>query len=219
MGLGRDMRLSAESMAAEYARGIADEGADVIDIGMVGTEQLYWTVGARELDGGLMCTASHNPPAYTGAKLVKRGALALSGDSGIREVREIVTAGEAGPPADQPGQITTEDVGDAFRKDALGFIDPERITPRKVVLDGSNGMAGPMVGPLLDSFPIEQVRPTGSLTASSPATGPTRCSRRTAASSSTSWARPAPNSALPGTATPTAASSSTTPAASWTATS
>ena len=97
-GLGRDMRLSAPSMAAEYARGIADEGADVIDIGMVGTEQLYWTVGARELDGGLMCTASHNPPAYTGAKLVKRGALALSGDSGIREVREIVTAGEPGPP-------------------------------------------------------------------------------------------------------------------------
>ena len=158
MGLGRDMRLSAPSMAAEYARGIADEGADVIDIGMVGTEQLYWTVGARELDGGLMCTASHNPAAYTGAKLVKRGALALSGDSGIREVREIVTAGEPGPPAERPGQITTEDVGDAFRKDALGFIDPTLITSRKVVLDGSNGMAGPMVGPLLDGFPIEQVR-------------------------------------------------------------
>jgi phosphomannomutase len=89
---------------------------------------------------------------------VKRGALALSGDSGIREVREIVTAGEPGPPAERPGQITTEDVGDAFRKDALGFIDPTLITSRKVVLDGSNGMAGPMVGPLLDGFPIEQVR-------------------------------------------------------------
>jgi phosphomannomutase len=157
VALGRDMRLSAPSMAAEYARGIADEGADVIDVGMVGTEQLYWTVGARKLDGGLMCTASHNPAAYTGAKLVKRGALALSGDSGIGELREIVMAGEPGPPAGQPGEIRTEDVGDGFRGDALKFIDPDRIVPLKVVLDGGNGMAGPMVGPLLDRFPIEQV--------------------------------------------------------------
>ena len=97
VALGRDMRLSAPAMAAAYARGISDEGADVLDIGMVGTEMVYWTVGSRELDGGLMCTASHNPPAYTGAKLVKRGAIALSGDSGIGELREIVTSGEPGP--------------------------------------------------------------------------------------------------------------------------
>ena len=120
LGSGATCGSRRPSMAAQYARGIADAGADVIDVGMVGTEMLYWTVGSRELDGGLMCTASHNPKAYTGAKLVKRGSLALSGDSGIRELREIVTAGEPGPPADQPGEITTEDVGDAFRKDALG---------------------------------------------------------------------------------------------------
>ena len=83
IAIGRDMRHSAPAMAERYARGIADSGADVLDVGMVGTEMLYWTVGSRELDGGLMCTASHNPKAYTGAKLVKRGALALSGDSGI----------------------------------------------------------------------------------------------------------------------------------------
>jgi phosphomannomutase len=158
VALGRDMRLSAPSMAAEYARGIADEGADVLDVGMVGTEQLYWTVGARELDGGLMCTASHNPPAYTGAKLVKRGALALSGDSGIGEVQEIVMAGEPGPTAEQRGEITREDIGDPFRQDALKFIQPDKIGELQVVLDGSNGMAGPMVGPLLDEFPIEQIR-------------------------------------------------------------
>ncbi len=157
VALGRDMRLSAPSMAAEYGRGVADEGASVIDVGMVGTEQVYWTVGARKLDGGLMCTASHNPAAYTGAKLVKRGALALSGDSGIGEVRDIVMAGEPGPPAERPGEITTEDVGDGFGEDALGFNDPSAIAPLKVVLDGGNGMAGPMVGPLLDDFPIEQV--------------------------------------------------------------
>jgi phosphomannomutase len=158
VALGRDMRLSAPSMAAEYARGITDEGASVLDIGMVGTEQLYWAVGARDLDGGLMCTASHNPAAYTGAKLVKRGSLALSGDSGIGEIREIVMAGEPGPPAERPGEITQEDVGDGFRTDALKFIDPDRIAPLQVVLDGGNGMAGPMVAPLLDGFPIEQER-------------------------------------------------------------
>jgi phosphomannomutase len=158
VALGRDMRLSAPSMAAEYARGITDEGANVLDVGMVGTEQLYWAVGAHELDGGLMCTASHNPAAYTGAKLVKRGALALSGDSGIGEVREIVMAGEPGPRAERPGETTHEDVGDGFRQDALKFIQPDRIGELQVVLDGGNGMAGPMVGPLLDQFPVEQVR-------------------------------------------------------------
>jgi phosphomannomutase len=157
IALGRDMRLSAPSMSEAYARGIADEGADVLDVGMVGTEVLYWTVGSRELDGGLMCTASHNPKAYTGAKLVKRGAIALSGDSGIGELREIVAAGEPGPPAESPGEVDNEDVSDAFREAALGYIDPRSIKPMKVVLDGGNGMAGPMVGPLLDSLPIEQV--------------------------------------------------------------
>jgi phosphomannomutase len=157
VALGRDMRLSAPSMSEAYARGIADEGADVLDVGMVGTEVVYWTVGSRELDGGLMCTASHNPKAYTGAKLVKRGAIALSGDSGIGELRDIVAAGEPGSPAESPGEIVQEDVRDAFREAALGYIDPESLKPLKVVLDGGNGMAGPMVGPLLDSFPIGQV--------------------------------------------------------------
>jgi phosphomannomutase len=158
VGVGRDMRLTAPAMTEQYVRGLADEGADVLDIGMVGTEMVYWTVGSRDLDGGLMCTASHNPAAYTGAKLVKRGALALSGDSGIGELRELVTSGEPGEPVADRGRVEREDVGDAFRGAALGYIDADRIKPLKVVLDGGNGMAGPMVGPLLDSFPIEQLR-------------------------------------------------------------
>jgi phosphomannomutase len=158
VAIGRDMRLSAPSMAERYASGIADEGADVLDIGMAATEMVYWTVGSRQLHGGLVCTASHNPQVYTGAKLVKSGAIALSGDSGIGELREIVAGAEPGPPAAEPGDVRREDVGDAFREAALGYIEPERIRPLKVVLDGGNGMAGPMVGPVLDSFPIEQVR-------------------------------------------------------------
>jgi phosphomannomutase len=158
VAVGRDMRLSAPGMADRYAAGIADEGADVLDLGMAATEMVYWTVGARGLDGGLVCTASHNPKAYTGAKLVKRGAIALSGDSGIGELRDIVAAGDPGPPAGETGRIRREDVGHAFREAALGYIEAAHIRPLRVVLDGGNGMAGPMVGPLLDAFPIEQVR-------------------------------------------------------------
>ena len=159
VALGRDMRLSAPSMAARYAQGLVDEGVDVLDIGMAGTEMVYWTVGSRDLDGGLMCTASHNPKAYTGAKLVRRGALALSGDSGIGELRDLVAEGEPGPPADGSNAIVhTEDVSEPFRSAALDYIDAGAIAPLKVVLDGGNGMAGPMVGPLLDLFPIEQVQ-------------------------------------------------------------
>ena len=104
VAIGRDMRLTAPAMAARYAEGLAHEGVDVLDIGMVGTEQVYWTVGSRELDGGISCTASHNPKAYTGAKLVRSGALALSGDSGIGELRDLVAAGRAGPAGGRAGR-------------------------------------------------------------------------------------------------------------------
>src|ERR687898_789925 len=158
IAVGRDMRHSAPSMSEQYARGIADSGADVLDVGMVGTEMLYWTVGSRELDGGLMCTASHNPKAYTGAKLVREGALALSGDAGIGDMRDLVAAGL--PPADAPrGSVEEVDVYDAFHEHVRSFADLGAIRPLKVVLDGGNGMAGPMVGPLLDAIEgLELVR-------------------------------------------------------------
>jgi phosphomannomutase len=157
IGLGRDMRLTAEEMAGRYADGMRDEGAHVLDVGMVGTEMLYFAVGAHDLDGGLMCTASHNPKGYTGAKLVKRGAIALSGDAGIGEVGKLA-AEEPGAPSEPRGELSEEDVSEEFERAAMAFIDPSSVTERKVVLDGGNGMAGPMVGPLLDQLPIEQVR-------------------------------------------------------------
>jgi phosphomannomutase len=148
LGLGRDMRLSAPEMATAYSEGMTAEGATVLDGGQIGTEMLYYLVGSRGLDGGLMCTASHNPKAYTGAKLVKRGAIALSGDSGIGDVRALIEAGLGDPP----GGGTSEPVSlyDEFQEAALGFIDPASVKPLKVVVDGGNGMAGPMVGPLLE---------------------------------------------------------------------
>src|SRR4051795_4167411 len=156
LGLGRDMRLSAPEMAKEYAHGMIDEGAHVIDVGQVGTEQLYFLVGSQELDGGLMCTASHNPKRYTGAKLVRRGALPLSGDAGIGELRDIVTGGDPGDPVDTGG-YESDNVADGFEEKMKSIIDTSAIRRMKVVLDGGNGMAGPMVGPILDQLPVEQV--------------------------------------------------------------
>ncbi|HKP91075.1 MAG TPA: phosphomannomutase/phosphoglucomutase [Thermoleophilaceae bacterium] len=156
VGLGRDMRLSAPELSARYADGLRDEGASVLDIGQVGTEMLYFAVGARGLDGGLMCTASHNPKAYTGAKLVRHGAIPLSGDAGIGDLRDIVTGGDPGPPAERRGELRGEDVAEDFRRATRAFLT-EEVRPTKVVLDGGNGMAGPMVGPLLDELPIERV--------------------------------------------------------------
>jgi phosphomannomutase len=158
LGLGRDMRLSAPAMAARYAEGMRDEGAAVIDAGQVGTEQLYFLVGDRGLDGGLMCTASHNPKAYTGAKLVRRGALPLSGDAGIGELRDIVMSGEPGEPAAQRGGYEEQDVSADFGRKAAEFIDMSSVRAMKVVLDGGNGMAGPMAGPVLDQLPLTQIQ-------------------------------------------------------------
>ncbi len=147
IGLGHDMRLEAPELAERYLQGMLSEGAHVIDIGEVGSEMLYWLVGSRELDGGLMCTASHNPKAYTGAKLVKRGAIALSGESGITDIRDMLETGLG--PAAGGGTSETIKIYNPFRAAALEFIDPDAIKPLKVVVDGGNGMAGPMVGPLL----------------------------------------------------------------------
>ncbi len=155
LGLGRDMRLTAPELAGRYRAGMIAEGAHVIDAGQVGTEMLYWMVGSRDLDGGLMCTASHNPKAYTGAKMVERGALALSGDRGIQDIRKLVEAGL--PEAPGGGDVEDVDVYDAFHEAAMKFIDPEKVRPLKVVVDGGNGMAGPVAGPLLERLPIELV--------------------------------------------------------------
>ncbi|HWH21504.1 MAG TPA: phosphomannomutase/phosphoglucomutase [Solirubrobacterales bacterium] len=153
IGLGRDMRLTAPAMAAELRDGMIFEGATVLDAGMVGTEMLYFLVGSRELDGGAMCTASHNPKAYTGVKLVREGALPLSGDAGIAEVKATIEAGLGEAPGG--GRFEEVDIWEEFRAHALGFIDPAAVKPMKVVVDGGNGMGGPMVGPILEKLPLD----------------------------------------------------------------
>jgi phosphomannomutase len=155
LGLGRDMRLTAPDMAQAYREGMSAEGAAVLDAGMVGTEMLYFLVGSRDLDGGLMCTASHNPKRYTGAKLVSRGALALSGDAGLGEVRDLILDGLGDSPG--AGSVEQVTVREDFAQAAMRFIDAGSIKPLKVVVDGGNGMAGPMVGPLLERLGLDLV--------------------------------------------------------------
>jgi phosphomannomutase len=160
VGLGRDMRLSAPELSARYREGLLSAGASVIDAGQVGSEMLYFLVGSRELDGGLMCTASHNPKAYTGAKLVREGAIALSGDSGIGEVRKAVEADTEGGPVPRRGTAEEVDIYSEFQAAALRFIDADAVRAGrslKVVLDGGNGMAGPMVGPLLSGLGLDLI--------------------------------------------------------------
>jgi phosphomannomutase len=147
VGLGRDMRLTSPAMAAELRDGMIIEGATVLDAGMVATEMLYHLVGSRDLDGGAMVTASHNPKPYTGVKLLREGALALSGDAGIGDVQRAIEADLGHGPGG--GSFEEVDIWDEFRSHALSFIDPSRVRPMKVVVDGGNGMAGPMVGPIL----------------------------------------------------------------------
>ena len=153
------MRLTAPELAARYRDGLVAEGAHVLDAGMVGTEMLYYLVGSRDLDGGLMCTASHNPKAYTGAKLVERGAVALSGDSGIGDIAAAARP-RACRSAGGGGSSEDVDVYAEFQDAALKFIDTSAIKPAKVVLDGGNGMAGPMVGPILERLDGLELVPT-----------------------------------------------------------
>jgi phosphomannomutase len=155
IGLGHDMRLSAPEMAASYRDGLCAEGVHVLDGGQIATEMLYYLVGSRDLDGGLMCTASHNPKPYTGAKLVKRGAIALSGDAGIGDVREKIEAGLGDPSGG--GSVEQVSLYDEFHEAALGFIDQSAVKPLRVVADGGNGMAGPMVGPLLERLGLDLI--------------------------------------------------------------
>ncbi len=155
IGLGRDMRIQAPEMAGRFRKGLTDEGCSVHDAGMIGTEMLYFLVGSRELDGGAMVTASHNPKAYTGVKLVREGALALSGDAGIGDVRATIEAGL--PDAPGGGSVSELDIYAEFHEHALRSIDPDAIRPLRVVLDGGNGMAGPMVGPLIERLGLDGI--------------------------------------------------------------
>ena len=157
MAVGRDMRLSSPTMAAAAIEGARDGGANVLDIGLVGTEMLYFAVGELGLDGGICVTASHNPKEYTGMKVVRRGALPVGGDSGLVDIRARALAG-FGPVA-RRGELRREDVWPGFVEKALSFVEPGAIRPLRLVIDAANGMAGVMLPPVLERLPQLDVVP------------------------------------------------------------
>jgi phosphomannomutase len=151
VAIGRDTRLSSPSMAAAAIEGAADGGADVLDLGLVGTEMVYYAVGDLALDGGICVTASHNPPEYTGMKIVRRGARPVGGDSGLDRVRRRAEAGFA--DVARRGAVREEDVWEGFVAKVLSFVDEGSFRPLRIVVDAANGMAGTMLPPVLDRLP------------------------------------------------------------------
>ena len=157
IAVGRDMRLSSPSMAEAVIRGAADSGADVVDVGMVGTEMVYFAVGDRDLEGGIMVTASHNPKEYTGMKIVRRGALPVGGDSGLMDIRTRAMALEDVPKGQTPGHVREEDIWPRWVDTVLAFIDVDAVKPLRIVIDAANGMGGVMLPPVLERLPIDAV--------------------------------------------------------------
>jgi phosphomannomutase len=160
IAVGRDMRLSSPTMAKAAIEGAIAGGADVVDVGLVGTEMVYFSVGELGLDGGIMVTASHNPKDYTGMKIVRRGALPVGGDSGLLEVRDRALRHVRGqlPDVSKKGTVREEDIWPAYVERVLSLVDVDALRPLRVVIDAANGMAGAMLPPVLERLPIEAVR-------------------------------------------------------------
>jgi phosphomannomutase len=158
IAVGRDMRLSSPSMAEAVIRGAGAGGCEVLDIGMVGTEMLYFAVGELGLDGGIAVTASHNPKNYSGMKIVRRGALPVGGDSGLLEIRDRAIAFPSQGEGEDADLAAKVDVYPGFAEKVLSFIDPAAVGPLRVVIDAANGMAGAMLPPILDRLTVETIR-------------------------------------------------------------
>jgi phosphomannomutase len=158
IAVGWDMRVSSPAMADAVMRGASDAGVDVLELGMVGTEMLYFAVGDLGLDGGVEVTASHNPKEYTGMKIVRRGALPVGGESGLLEIRDRALASTEQPSVAKPGTVERYDVWPSFVERVLSFVDVDAIRPLRVVIDAANGMAGAMLPPVLERLPVEAVR-------------------------------------------------------------
>jgi len=163
--VGRDMRLSSPAMHASLVAGLTQQGADVIDIGMVSTDQYYYACATLDRPG-LMVTASHNPPQYSGFKMVRKMPYLLSGDEGIQDLRRIVEA-DGSPSSGRTGAVRERDLSEGFTEKVVGLIDPAQLAPLKVVADTGNGMVGPVLKRVYERLPVEltgmYLDPDGSL--------------------------------------------------------
>jgi len=153
--VGHDMRISGPALLAEVTRGLTDQGADVVDIGMVSTDQYYFACSTLGLPG-IMVTALDNPKAYNGFKMVKKMPYLLSGDEGIQDLRRLVES-EDFPEAAQRGRVIHEDLKEGFVQKVLSIIDVSAIKPLKVVVDTGNGMVGPILQEVYKHLPVQLI--------------------------------------------------------------
>src|SRR4249919_665201 len=150
--LGRDCRLSSPELAAAIAEGATSRGVDVVDIGLASTDLLYFASGSQDLPG-IMLTASHNPKQYNGLKFCLAGAKPVGEESGLREIRGLVEAGDR-PPVAGPGSISTRDLLDPYVEHVLSFVDVSAMRPLVVVADTANGMGGLVVPAVMARLPV-----------------------------------------------------------------
>lgn len=155
--VGRDVRLSSESLCRALAEGLTDGGADVFDIGVCGTEQVYFSTFAEEMDGGIMVTASHNPMDYNGMKLVREGSRPISGDSGLDVIRRLAEENRFAPPQTK-GTVSSLDVEAGYISHLLNYIDTKALLPFKVVVNAGNGCAGRIIDLLENALPFSFVK-------------------------------------------------------------
>jgi phosphomannomutase len=155
--VGRDMRLSGEALEGAFVEGVTEAGADVLDIGLVSTDALYFAVGHLEEPGGAMITASHNPKEYNGLKLCREDAIALSGDHGLQQIRDLISSGKLPEAHGYAGSVEEGDITDEYAKHCLSFINTQGLRPLKIVVDAGNGMAGKMLPPIFEGLPFEYV--------------------------------------------------------------
>jgi phosphomannomutase len=156
---GRDVRLSSISLFDALINGLNDGGSDVLDIGLCGTEMIYFATAELKTDGGIMVTASHNPMDYNGFKLVQKGARPISGDTGLRDIEEKVVSGDFQPIiAAYRGKREQCNIMEAYIEHLLTYIDTKKLHPLKIVVNSGNGCAGPVVDMLEKHLPFEFIK-------------------------------------------------------------
>jgi phosphomannomutase len=156
--VGYDIRLSSPALAAALSRGLSEGGADVLDIGLCGTEGVYFATAAEQVDGGIMVTASHNPPDYNGMKLVREGSRPISADTGLKDIRALIESKPMPAPAPTPGRLQRLDIRAKYIEHLLGYIDRNSLRRLKVVVNAGNGGAGLIIDQLEPHLPFEFVK-------------------------------------------------------------
>ena len=159
VAVGHDVRLSSPTLNDALIRGLTEAGCEVYDIGQCGTEMIYFTVGSRELDGGIMVTASHNPQDYNGLKCVKKGARPISPDTGLFDIRDAVAdENRDWSHKKAAGSIHRIDIMSDYIKCILSYVNTSTLKPFKVVINTGNGAAGPVINELEKHLPFEIVK-------------------------------------------------------------